>query len=60
MTTDHPDILIAKSRELDFSKINELINSIEALLIKNDEKEAIRQLKVLVPEFTIDPQNKIL
>jgi O-antigen biosynthesis protein WbqV len=60
MTTDHPDILIAKSRELDFSKINEMIDNIEDLLKKNDEKEAIWNLKILVPEFTIDPKNKIL
>ena len=59
ITTEHPDILIAKSRELNFSKINKMINKINELLIKNNEKEAIKQLKKLVPEFSIDPKNKI-
>ena len=59
ITTEHPDILIAKSRELNFSKINKMINKINELLIKNNEKGAIKQLKKLVPEFSIDPKNKI-
>ena len=59
ITTEHPDILIAKSRELNFSKINKMINKINSLLIKNNEREAIKQLKKLVPEFSIDPKNKI-
>ena len=59
ITTEHPDILIAKSRELNFSKINKMINKINEFLIKNNEKEAIKQLKKLVPEFSIDPKNKI-
>ena len=58
ITTDHPDILIAKSRELNFLKINAMINKIDEFLIKNEEREAIKQLKKLVPEFSIDPKNK--
>ena len=58
ITTDHPDILIAKSRELNFLKINAMINKMDEFLIKNEEREAIKQLKKLVPEFSIDPKNK--
>lgn len=60
ITTNHPDIIIAKSRKLQFSTINEHINNIEELLKVNHEKEAIKQLQILVPEFTIDPKNKII
>ena len=28
-------------------------------LMQNDEKEALRTLKKLVPEFSIDPKNNI-
>ena len=59
ITTDHPDIIIAKSRELNFLKINDKINKMDELLIKNKEGEAIKQLKELVLEFSIDPKNKI-
>ena len=59
VTTAHPDILIAKSRELDFIKISNIIDKMDDLLIANKEKEAIKQLKKLVPEFSIDPKNKI-
>ena len=59
ITTDHPDILIAKSRELNFLKINDIINKMDELLIKNKEREAIKKLKELIPEFSIDPKNKI-
>ena len=59
ITTDHPDILIAKSRKLNFLKINDMINKMDELLIKNKEREAIKKLKELIPEFSIDPKNKI-
>ena len=59
LKTDHPDILIAKSRKLNFVKINDIVNSIDKLLIDNNEKEAIEILKKLIPEFSIDPKNKI-
>jgi FlaA1/EpsC-like NDP-sugar epimerase len=59
ITTTHPDILLAKSRELDFLKIKKMINKMDELLIANKEKDAIKQLKKLVPEFSIDPKNKI-
>jgi O-antigen biosynthesis protein WbqV len=59
ITTDHPDILIAKFRELNFLKINDIINKMDELLIKNKEREAIKKLKELIPEFSIDPKNKI-
>ncbi|MDB9761594.1 polysaccharide biosynthesis protein [Alphaproteobacteria bacterium] len=59
ITTEHPDILLAKSRELDFFKIKNMINKMDELLIANKEKDAIKQLKKLVPEFSIDPKNKI-
>ena len=59
ITTKHPDILIAKSRELNFLKIDGVINKMNDFLIRNKEKEAINQLIKLVPEFSIDPKNKI-
>ena len=59
ITTAHPDILLAKSRELDFLKIKNMINKMDELLIANKEKDAISELKKLVPEFSIDPKNKI-
>jgi O-antigen biosynthesis protein WbqV len=59
LITGHPDILIAKSRELRFSNINTIVQSLEGFLINNNEKEAIKKLKTLVPEFSIDPKNKI-
>ena len=59
ITTAHPDILLAKSRELDFLKIKNMINKMDELLIANREKDAISELKKLVPEFSIDPKNKI-
>jgi FlaA1/EpsC-like NDP-sugar epimerase len=59
ITTKHPDILIAKSRELNFLIIDGVINKMNGFLIKNKEKEAINQLIKLVPEFSIDPKNKI-
>ena len=59
ITTAHPDILLAKSRELDFLKIKNVIAKMDELLIANKEKDAIKELKKLVPEFSIDPKNKI-
>jgi O-antigen biosynthesis protein WbqV len=59
ITTAHPDILLAKSRELDFLKIKNMITKMDELLIANKEKDAIKELKKLVPEFSIDPKNKI-
>jgi hypothetical protein len=35
------------------------VQSLEGFLINNNEKEAIKKLKTLVPEFSIDPKNKI-
>ena len=59
ITTSHPDILIAKSRQLNFSNINKILLTLEDFLIKNNEKEAIKILKNLVPEFSIDPKNSV-
>ena len=59
ITTSHPDILIAKSRELNFSNVNKILLTLEDFLIKNNEKEAIKKLKDLVPEFSIDPKNSV-
>jgi O-antigen biosynthesis protein WbqV len=59
ITTSHPDILIAKSRELNFSNVNKILLTLEDCLIKNNEKEAINILKNLVPEFSIDPKNSV-
>ena len=59
LKTDHPDILIAKSRKLNFADINELLSSMDNSLMQNDEKEALRTLKKLVPEFSVDPKNNI-
>ena len=59
LKTAHPDILIAKSRELNFSDINKILDSIEGFIIQNNEKKAIKILKELIPEFSIDPKNKI-
>ena len=35
-----------------------MINKMDEFLVKNEEREAIKQLKKLVPEFSIDPKNK--
>ena len=59
LKTDHPDILIAKSRKLNFAEINEILSSMDNSLMQNDEKEALRTLKKLVPEFSVDPKNNI-
>ena len=59
ITTSHPDLLIAKSRELNFSNVNKILLTLEDFLIKNNEKEAIKILKDLVPEFSIDPKNSV-
>ena len=59
ITTSHPDLLIAKSRELNFSNVNKILLTLEDFLIKNNEKEAIKKLKDLVPEFSIDPKNSV-
>ena len=59
ITTSHPDILIAKSRQLNFSNINKILLTLEDFLVKNNEKEAIKILKNLVPEFSIDPKNSV-
>ncbi len=59
ITTSHPDILIAKSRQLNFSNVNKILLTLEDFLIKNNEKEAIKILKNLVPEFSIDPKNNV-
>ena len=59
LKTDHPDILIAKSRKLNFADINEILSSMDNALMQNDEKEALRKLKKLVPEFSVDPKNNI-
>ena len=59
LKTDHPDILIAKSRKLNFADINEILSSMDNALMQNDEKEALTKLKKLVPEFSVDPKNNI-
>lgn len=59
ITTSHPDILIAKSRQLNFSNVNKILLTLEDFLVKNNEKEAIKILKNLVPEFSIDPKNSV-
>ena len=59
LKTDHPDILIAKSRKLSFDDINKALSSMDEFLKHNNEKEALIKLKSLVPEFSIDPKNKI-
>ena len=59
ITTSHPDILIAKSRQLNFSNINKILLTLEDFLIKNNEKDAIKILKNLVQEFSIDPKNSV-
>ncbi|MFP6779101.1 MAG: nucleoside-diphosphate sugar epimerase/dehydratase [Alphaproteobacteria bacterium] len=59
ITTSHPDLLIAKSRELNFPNVNKILLTLEDFLIKNNEKEAIKKLKDLVPEFSIDPKNSV-
>ena len=59
ISTDHPDILIAKSREMPFINISNIINNIEKQIANNNQKEAINELLELVPEFIIDPNNKM-
>ncbi len=59
ISTDHPDILIAKSRKIPFINISNIINNIEKQINNNNQKEAIKELLKLVPEFIIDPNNKM-
>jgi len=57
--TDHPDILIARSREIPFKETINLIDNIEKFIIDNNGNQAINELCKLVPEFKIDPGNKL-
>ena len=57
--TDHPDILIAKSREISFKETINLIDNIEKFIIDNNYNQAINELCKLVPEFKIDPSNNL-
>ena len=57
--TDHPDILIAKSREIPFKETINLIDNIEKFIIDNNYSQAISELRKLVPEFKIDPNNNL-
>jgi len=57
--TDHPDILIAKSREISFKETINLIDNIEEFIIDNNYNQAINELCKLVPEFKIDPNNNL-
>ena len=51
-------LIFLNPNSIDFSKIKNVLLIIEKHLDKNEEKEAIKILQTLVPEFSIDPQNK--
>ena len=57
--TDHPDIIIAKGRELNFLKIKKTLDQIEQNILKNQFAETINILKELIPEFVVDQNNKV-
>ena len=59
ITTDHPDILIAKSRDVQIEKTINLICNMEKYILENNSHKAIQELMLLVPEFNIDPNNNL-
>ena len=59
ITTDHPDILIAKSRDIKIEKTINFICNMEKYILENNSHKAIQELMLLVPEFNIDPNNNL-
>ena len=57
--TDHPDILIAKSRDIHIEETINLICNMEKYILNNDLNKTIKELIKLVPEFKIDPNNQL-
>jgi FlaA1/EpsC-like NDP-sugar epimerase len=49
--THHPRILIAKVREYDADKVDHQINELIELSRSGNEKEVVRKMKAIVPEF---------
>ena len=50
MPTHHPKILIAKTRD-NSSKLSQEIDALTALFVQQDNKEIVRKMKEIVPEF---------
>ena len=50
MATHHPKILIAKTRD-NSSKLSQEIDALTALFVQQDNKEIVRKMKEIVPEF---------
>ena len=59
ITTDHPDILIAKSRDVKIEKTINFICNMEKYILENNSHKAIQELMLLVPEFNIDPNSNL-
>jgi len=59
ITTDHPDILIAKSRDIKIEKTINFICNMEKYILENNSHKAIQELMLLVPEFNIDPNSNL-
>ena len=59
VTTDHPDLLIAKSRAITIEETINLICNMEKYILNNDLNKTIKELIKLVPEFKIDPNNQL-
>ena len=59
VATDHPDILIAKSRDIPIEETINLICNMEKYILNNDLNKTIKELIKLVPEFKIDPNNQL-
>ena len=50
MATHHPKILIAKTRD-NSSKLSQEIDALTALFVQQDNREIVRKMKEIVPEF---------
>ncbi len=51
MSTYHPQIMIGKTREYDFEKVSISINELIALFDGQDNKNIVKKMKEIVPEY---------
>ena len=54
LTTHHEKILRAKVREYNFSEVSGKIELLFKLATEGDDREVVRQMKLIVPEFVSD------
>jgi O-antigen biosynthesis protein WbqV len=57
--TDHPGLLMATPRTADRAAVGRAIDAIDAACRRNDASEAIRLLRLLVPEFDHNPDGRV-